>query len=204
MPPPPAKSVPARYFRLCAFYSHISDPHRTITPCCSTVPPYTPFPTQPPDYPKPLHNSTQPPHPQRADIRLLENKSMKREAHDNVGLNSVAQDPQFVGLTKYNVRYLASKRDKGPIIPQDALPTTLPTSPKNTSNGTLEPGEVEAVRKAMDHSTDCGQSHSHHPTTTRAPHYTSRPSRIPHSRQPRMNQPNERCCYRWGHRSCHG
>ena len=54
-------------------------------------------------------------------IRLLGNNPMKREAMEEVGLHVVAQEPQVVGLTRYNIRYLNSKREKGHIIPADAL-----------------------------------------------------------------------------------
>jgi len=90
------------------------------------------------------------------NIRLLGNNPMKREALENVGLNIVAQEPQVVGLTKYNVRYLASKRDKGHIIPQDALPTALPFAPTNTADSSLDETNVDAVGEALDHTTDSG------------------------------------------------
>lgn len=54
-------------------------------------------------------------------IRLLGNNPLKREAMEEVGLVVVKQEPQVTGLTRYNVRYLASKREKGHIIPSDAL-----------------------------------------------------------------------------------
>ena len=54
-------------------------------------------------------------------IRLLGNNPMKCEAMTRAGLRIVAQEPQVVGLSPFNVRYLASKRDKGHIIPGDAL-----------------------------------------------------------------------------------
>jgi GTP cyclohydrolase II len=54
-------------------------------------------------------------------VRLLGNNPMKREAMEEVGLHVVAQEPQITGLTRFNVRYLNSKREKGHIIPAEAL-----------------------------------------------------------------------------------
>jgi len=63
------------------------------------------------------------------DIRLLGNNPMKREAMEEVGLNVVAQEPQITGLTRFNIRYLNSKREKGHIIPAEALSSIKPMSP---------------------------------------------------------------------------
>ena len=54
-------------------------------------------------------------------IRLLGNNPMKREAMEYAGISVVAQESQVVGVTQYNRRYLASKREKGHVIPADAL-----------------------------------------------------------------------------------
>jgi GTP cyclohydrolase II len=59
------------------------------------------------------------------NIRLLGNNPMKREAMEAVGLR-VTQEPQVVGLTRFNVRYLTSKREKGHIIPAEALSRIRP------------------------------------------------------------------------------
>ncbi|HNS99036.1 MAG TPA: GTP cyclohydrolase II [Polyangiaceae bacterium] len=61
------------------------------------------------------------------DIRLLGNNPMKREALEAVGLR-VTQEPQVVGLTRFNIRYLTSKQQKGHIIPKDALDSIAPAS----------------------------------------------------------------------------
>ncbi len=59
-------------------------------------------------------------------IRVLGNNPMKRESLEEVGLEVVAQEPQLTGLTRYNVRYLNSKREKGHIIPAEALAAIEP------------------------------------------------------------------------------
>ncbi len=55
------------------------------------------------------------------DIRLLGNNPLKRHAMEEMGLDVVAQEVQVTGLTRFNVRYLQSKRKKGHIIPEEAL-----------------------------------------------------------------------------------
>lgn len=62
-------------------------------------------------------------------IRLLGNNPMKRVALEEMGLQVVQQISQVQGLTCYNVRYLASKRDKGHLIPQQALSGIAPAQP---------------------------------------------------------------------------
>lgn len=62
-------------------------------------------------------------------IRLLGNNPMKRVALEEMGLQVVQQISQVQGLTCYNVRYLASKRDKGHLIPQQALSGIVPVKP---------------------------------------------------------------------------
>ena len=54
-------------------------------------------------------------------IRLLGNNPMKRESMVAMGLDVRKQEPLITGITKFNVRYLGSKREKGHIIPLEAL-----------------------------------------------------------------------------------
>jgi GTP cyclohydrolase II len=54
-------------------------------------------------------------------IRLLGNNPMKRDAMEAVGLDVRKQEPLVTGITRFNVRYLGSKREKGHIIPLGAL-----------------------------------------------------------------------------------
>ncbi|MCU0693615.1 MAG: GTP cyclohydrolase II [Polyangiaceae bacterium] len=57
----------------------------------------------------------------RNGIRLMGNNPMKREAMESVGMRVDAQEPLVTGVNCHNVRYLASKREKGHIIPAEAL-----------------------------------------------------------------------------------
>jgi GTP cyclohydrolase II len=71
----------------------------------------------------------------KGGIRLLGNNPLKRKALEDAGIVVIAQEPQVVGLTPYNVRYLASKREKGHIIPAESLSgfeaTLVSSKPEN-------------------------------------------------------------------------
>ena len=59
-------------------------------------------------------------------IRLLSNNPMKREALEAGGFTIEQQQPLVTGITRYNVRYLTSKREHGHIIPAEALQNIRP------------------------------------------------------------------------------
>lgn len=68
-------------------------------------------------------------------IRLLGNNPMKRESLEHMGLQVEEQLSQVDGLTCYNVRYLESKRQKGHLIPRQALEQVVPVSLSNAVVG---------------------------------------------------------------------
>jgi GTP cyclohydrolase II len=54
-------------------------------------------------------------------IRLLGNNPLKREGLEAMGIDVESQEPLVVGVSRYNVRYLSSKRDHGHMIPEDSV-----------------------------------------------------------------------------------
>lgn len=60
-----------------------------------------------------------------ARLRLLGNNPLKREALESAGLVVTAQEPLFVGVSRYNARYLEAKRAHGHLIPRGPLDPKL-------------------------------------------------------------------------------
>ncbi len=57
----------------------------------------------------------------RKTIRLLGNNPLKRKDLEEVGVEVVDQLPLVVGITRFNTRYLDSKREHGHMIPAEAI-----------------------------------------------------------------------------------